>query len=306
LAKGGEVKHYASGGYEEPDLYSPEGVLISGGSSRMEPEKPEWEKEWERKYAKKKPTKTNLPPKDVNPPSNVPANQPGLTVEEMMRGSTRAGTWDALNNDQTTGRALPQEPEPPKSRIDAYVERMLANEGNAEKQRSDDINMALLTAGLGMLGGTSQHAGVNIGQGALAGVQNLSESKKMRAAQQAALDKNMLYATRYQGVEDLNKQNAAYNRAMKQQQYELDVKKYGTEQQKIAINQYETHINNAMKLLKDNPNMIDPAVRQAEEAKIINSQAARNLYRRAYGEDPAGEVKSNIIKFDARGKQIAG
>jgi hypothetical protein len=124
--------------------------------------------------------------------------------------------------------------------------------------------MALLTAGLGMLGGTSPYAMANIGQGALAGVQSLSESKKQRAAEQAALDKSMLYATRYQGAEELNKQNAAYNRAMKQQQYELDVKKYGTEQQKIAINQYETHINNAMKSLDKNTFLsADPAARAA-------------------------------------------
>ena len=143
--------------------------------------------------------------------------------------------------------------------------------------------MALLAAGLGMLGGTSPYAFENIGKGALVGVQQLGESKKQRAAEQAALDKSMLYATRYQGAEELNKQNAAYSRAAREKQYNLDVKKQGTEEQKIAINQYETHINNAMKLLKDNPNMIDPAVRQAEEARIINSPAARSLYKRAYG-----------------------
>jgi hypothetical protein len=61
-----------------------------------------------------------------------------------------------------------------------------------------------------------------------------------------------------------------------------------------------------MKLLKDNPNMIDPAVRQAEEARIINSPTARNLYKRAYGEDPAGATKGTTYKFDSKGKQIAG
>ena len=117
----------------------------------------------------------------------------------------------------------------------------------------------------------------------------------------------MLYATRYQGAEELNKQNAAYNRAMKQQQYELDVKKYGTEQQKIAINQYETHINNAMKSLDKNPVLsADPAARAAAEDKILRGETANRLYRRAYGEDPASAPKGTTIRFDARGKQIAG
>jgi hypothetical protein len=124
----------------------------------------------------------------------------------------------------------------------------------------------------------------NIGQGALAGVQQLNESKKQRAAEQSALDKSMLYATRYKGADELAKQNAAYNRAMKQQQYELDVKKQGTEEQKIAINQYETHINNAMKSLDKNELLkLDDAARAAAEARILNSPTARNLYKRAYG-----------------------
>jgi citrate lyase synthetase len=94
----------------------------------------------------------------------------------------------------------------------------------------------------------------------------------------------MLYATRYQGAEDVARQNAAYNRAMKQQQYDLDVQKHGTEQQKIAINQYETHINNAMKSLDKNPLLTaDPVARAAAEDKILNGPTARSLYRRAYG-----------------------
>ena len=183
----------------------------------------------------------------------------------------------------------------------------MAREAAIEKQRADDKNMALLTAGLGMLGGTSQYAFENIGKGALAGVQQLGEARKQRGAEQAALDKSLLLATRYQGAEDIAKQNAAYNRAMKQQQYELDVKKYGTEQQKIAINQYETHINNAMKSLDKNPLLsADPVARAAAEDKILNGSTARNLYRRAYGEEPAGEPKGNTMRFDAKGKQIAG
>jgi hypothetical protein len=221
--------------------------------------------------------------------------QAGLTVDEMIAGSSRDGTLDALMNDQTTGRPLPETTktaQAPKSRLDEYMEKLMAREAGMEKQRGDDKNMALLAAGLGILGGTSPYAMANIGQGALAGVQNLREANKQRAAEQSALDKSMLYATRYQGVEDLNKQNAAYNRAMKQQQYELDVKKHGTEQQKIAINQYETHIKNAMASLDKNPVLsADPTARSAAEDKILNGITARNLYKRAYGstgEEPQG------------------
>jgi hypothetical protein len=121
----------------------------------------------------------------------------------------------------------------------------------------------------------------------LAGVQNFSESSKQRAAEKAALDKSMLYGYRYQGAEDLNQQNAQFQRGMKERQYALDVAKHGTEKQKIAINQYETHINNAMKSLDKNPLLTaDPAARAAAEEKILNGPTARNLYRMAYGSMP--------------------
>jgi hypothetical protein len=166
--------------------------------------------------------------------------------------------------------------------MDAYMDRLLAREGNAEKQRSDDINMALLTAGLGMLGGTSQHGGVNIGQGALAGVQNLSESKKMRAAEQAALDKSMLYATRYQGVEDLNKQNAEFNRGIKQATL-AETSRSNTNKE---IEQAQTNLNNYIKIAQSNlkdrfpAGEIDPNY-QAAMSQIYRSPEYIALSKRA-------------------------
>jgi soluble lytic murein transglycosylase-like protein len=213
----------------------------------------------------------------------------GFTPDEMIAGSSRAGTFEAMNKDTTSGISVDdlrkaQTKEAPKSRLDEYMEELMASRADLKKQKTQDANLALLAAGLGMMGGSSRYAAENIGKGALAGVQNFSESSKQRGAEKAALDKSMLYATRYQGAEDLAKQNAAYNRAMKERQYGLDVKKQGTEEQKIAINQYETHINNAIRSLDKNPLLTaDPVARAAAEEKIINSPQAIALRRRAYG-----------------------
>jgi hypothetical protein len=244
LAQGGEVKHYAAGGYE--DEYSPEGVLISGASTRAEPEKPEWEKDWEKKYGKKKVVPPRMPDELKNVPINntAPIRQTGLTPEEMMLGSTRAGTWDALSNDQTTGRASP---EAAKGGFEAYMAKMLAREEAMEKQRADDKNMALLTAGLGMLGGTSPYAFENIGKGALAGVQQLGESKKQRAAEQSALDKSMLYAQRYQSADELAKQNALYNRNIKGAQLE-ETRRANTNKE---LEHAQANLNNYLKMQMD-------------------------------------------------------
>jgi hypothetical protein len=51
--------------------------------------------------------------------------------------------------------------------------------------------MSLLAAGLGMMSGTSQFAGANIGKGALAGVQDYRDTQKQRAAELAAVDKEI-------------------------------------------------------------------------------------------------------------------
>jgi hypothetical protein len=307
LAQGGEVKRFQYGGSTMGGFGDEDYGMDALRVQEMQAAKKRQEEEDQYNFllqsapalAAKKPDprkagKSNAQPERSNYPS-----------EQEFRDFDQAA---ALFQAENMGKNAPtQAQEAPKSRLDQRMERMMAREAAIEKQRGDDKNMALLTAGLGMLGGTSQYAFENIGKGGLAGVQQFSESRKQRAVEQAALDKSMLYATRYQGAEDLAKQNAAYNRAIKQQQYELDLKKYGTEQQKIAINQYETHINNAIKSLDKNTVLsADPAARAAAEEKILNSQTARNLYRRAYGEDPAGEPKSNTMRFDAKGKQIAG
>jgi hypothetical protein len=299
LAGGGAVHHYRNGGGtmggfgdvdEEDELIDYDPYYAEGTSSG-------YRKSIRASQAGdipagaiiKKPTKTAAKPTqssaDADKKAEASIPQAGFTADEMIAGSTRAGTLEALMNDKTTGREIPsQTKEAPKSRLDEYMERMAAREGRLEKQKGQDANLALLAAGLGMMGGSSRYAAENIGKGALAGVQSFSESSKQRGAEQAALDKSMLYATRYQGAEDLAKQNAAYNRAMKERQYGLDVKKQGTEEQKIAINQYETHLNNAIKSLDKNPLLTaDPVARAAAEEKILNSPQARALYQRAYG-----------------------
>lgn len=72
---------------------------------------------------------------------------------------------------------------------DRFSELENLNRADKEKlkeQLEGDKGMALLTAGLGIMGGTSPNALVNIGRGALAGVQNWNEaSKEMRLSEMA-------------------------------------------------------------------------------------------------------------------------
>jgi hypothetical protein len=62
-----------------------------------------------------------------------------------------------------------------------------------------------------MMSGTSPNAFANIGQGAQAGIASYMASGKQRAAEKAALNKNLLMGRRYQSMEDIANRTADIN-----------------------------------------------------------------------------------------------
>ena len=91
-----------------------------------------------------------------------------------------------------------------------FAEMMARNEAQrAENKKSmaEDRNLALLASGLGILGGTSPYAAVNIGQGGLKGVEFLGGSKARRASELNALSNADLKAM-YYGEENKRKERA--------------------------------------------------------------------------------------------------
>jgi hypothetical protein len=59
-----------------------------------------------------------------------------------------------------------------------------------KKSAAEDKNLAILAAGLGMMGGTSPYAFTNIGLGGQKGVEQYGASKARRASELAALNKS--------------------------------------------------------------------------------------------------------------------
>ena len=96
---------------------------------------------------------------------------------------------------------------PTADRFDAYLKRLEGQDHDLKKQREIDNYMALLMAGLGAAGGTSPNALSNISQGAMAGIASKQGADKSRAAEQAAVNRGMLGAYRYQGMEDTAREN---------------------------------------------------------------------------------------------------
>lgn len=92
-----------------------------------------------------------------------------------------------------------------KSQYDALLEQIGSEREEAKKRAEQDRWMGLLTAGLGMMGGTSPNAMVNIGQGAMYGAGQYQQARKTSAAEQAALNKAEATALGYKSVDEYRK-----------------------------------------------------------------------------------------------------
>jgi len=76
---------------------------------------------------------------------------------------------------------------------------------SAKNQKSIDNYMALLQAGLGMMGGTSPYASANIGQGASKGIAHLADARKSQIYEENALLSGRLGLSRAQLYEQSRK-----------------------------------------------------------------------------------------------------
>jgi soluble lytic murein transglycosylase-like protein len=252
------------------------------------------------------------PPKSTVPEVVAGA---GFTPDEMIAGSTRAGTLDAMMRDSTSGMPLPsaKKAEPVKSRLDAFLEQQAASREDLAEQRKQDKNMALLAAGLGMLGGSSQYAFENVGKGGLAGVQYLSEANKQRAAEKAALDKAQVTAMRYQDLADIAKGGG--ERTLGIRQAELSERQRANSLNAVKAMRDDAR-NVAIAGLKQqgllgedlqNPNV---AAKIEEQMRIIlsNDPAFLQTYRDAfnvdYGRQAPVQSSTSVRKYDSKGKEI--
>lgn len=101
----------------------------------------------------------------------------------------------------------------PRSAYDDFLDEIKAGREDLKTQAEKDKYMAFISAGLGMMSGTSPNALANIGQGAQAGVASYMASGKQRAAEKAALNKNLLMGRRYKSMEDVANRTADINEA---------------------------------------------------------------------------------------------
>jgi hypothetical protein len=85
---------------------------------------------------------------------------------------------------------------PDNDYVKQYANYLKQRQEGVEKNYQNDKYMALLQAGLGMMGGTSPHAAANIGQGASQGVAYMANANRQRGAEENAILSGKLGLTR--------------------------------------------------------------------------------------------------------------
>ena len=165
------------------------------------------------------------------PQPAAPNQSPAETARLLRQASTSTGTPfqapDTSPDDidagggQNFGISTPQPTAQPQAEPTAEkeagssdvdeIKNMLKTRGEGlSKQRDIDNYMSLLSAGLGMMGGTSPFAAANIGQGAQAGISHALQAQRTRAAEENALVSGRLGLYKYQQSAEANKQNKEY------------------------------------------------------------------------------------------------
>ena len=149
----------------------------------------------------------------------------------------------------------------------------------AENTKNKETNkyLALLQAGLGMMGGTSRYAGANIGQGASQGVAAYMAGRKQESADDRALQQGMLGLSRASlydkmHTEDIKRRVAADKSREKFQNAQLGLKEQdiSVNRQKVAALEKAAKAKNASiygKLFKEFDDTRDAGIIQADLTK---------------------------------------
>jgi hypothetical protein len=171
------------------------------------------------------------------------------------------------------------------STMDEYLQMLKGGYEDVKKQREEDKYLALLAAGLGMMGGTSPYAGANIGAGALQGVASLASARKERAAEKNALDRAYGQALYRQNLGEATSARTAEDLAIRRGTLELNQKKELDSVLNNIQSQSEKRALAALRMQGINEMNTEGAALTAKIADWVAQDLAKNKgYRQVYKE----------------------
>jgi hypothetical protein len=228
-----------------------------------------------------------------------------------------------------TAAAAPTEQTAQANPMSGIEELLNKREAGLGKQRDIDNYMSLLSAGLGMMGGTSPFAAANIGQGAQAGIKTYGDAAARRVAEENAILSGRLGAYKYAGSraqadammqlrKDLQKENIALGRERIKSgelgKQEANTLKRETKELDYIKSAQERALTAAAKAVGDSPNAMTmsetqkaEAIRKMADSLLMPDKIYRKYYQTHHEIDPFADMGGGggtRLKFDAQGQQI--
>jgi hypothetical protein len=148
-----------------------------------------------------KPPEILKTPPPVKPAQNkvsdtpIPQKMDMVNPDEALIAAEKAARYTP----PTAGAAKAEEPaltNPMGDYIGEYASYLKDRKEQLGKDKETNKYLALLQAGLGMMGGTSRYAGANIGQGASQGIAAYMAGRKQESADDRAIQQGMLGLSR--------------------------------------------------------------------------------------------------------------
>jgi len=199
------------------------------------------------------------------------------------------------------------------------LQKLLAERSAASKQQREiDNYMALLSAGLGMMGGTSPYASANIGQGAQQGIATFQRSAAQRAQEERDILSGQLAMEKYGPLREIQKEQLAakerYNTAVLEARGIKDKEAIRQRGERLTQASRNSDIEllkqmldlNEKRVIAESKTAFTDASKEQIKAQaqidLLRRPEYREVYKRVYGFDPGGT--SGILSYDPKTKSL--
>ena len=262
--------------------------------------------------AGKPPEILKTPPPPPPPPAKPVQNTPIASAINMVNPDEAAlAAEKAARYQPPVEPAKAEEAAAPANPMGDYLGEYAAylKDQRAENAKNKETNkyLALLQAGLGMMGGTSRYAGANIGQGASQGVAAYMAGKKQESADDRALQQGMLGLSRanlYEKMhaEDIKRRTEADKNLAGYRTSQINLKGEElkvTQQKAVALEKAAKAKNAATygKLFKEFDDTQDAGIIQADLAK---------RYGKKWKEDAKATAEYKLLKTQSIAQMMLG
>lgn len=214
----------------------------------------------------------------------------GQDVQDMLAGSSTQDLSQPAQMPTEAAAAAAPAAGGAEAGIRAYLDKMREGVG---KQRDIDNYLSLLSAGLGMMGGTSPYAAANIGAGAQQGIRTYQQAAQLRGADERALLSGELGLEKYKLLKEAQKEAAQSRRESASEVADIRRARLQQAERKMYADQLQNMIETAQKqaLAEYKGELIGDKKEQIfaqAEAKLQRTPEYRQLYKQVYGRDPFG------------------